>query len=77
VWTSRSRTASATVGSGITSCHCSIGSWLVTMVLAEPWRSSLVAERDDMEPVLFRCAWLHAKIDRTEVRLDPGYGLLL
>jgi hypothetical protein len=31
LWTSRSRMASAKVGSPVTSCQVSIGSWLVTM----------------------------------------------
>ena len=32
LWTRRSRTASAMVGSAITSCQCSTGTWLVMMV---------------------------------------------
>lgn len=37
--------ASPRVGSPITSCQCSTGIWLVTMVEARPWRSSRISSR--------------------------------
>ena len=43
--TRRSRRASAMVGSPITLCQCSTGSWLVMMVDAVPCRSSITSRR--------------------------------
>lgn len=43
LWTSRSRRASAMVASPITSCQCSMGSWLVTIVDADPCLSSITS----------------------------------
>jgi hypothetical protein len=45
LWTKRSRIASASVGWPMTSCQCSTGSWLVTMVEPRPCRSSIISSR--------------------------------
>ena len=44
-WQTRSKTASANVGSAIEGCHLSTGSWLATTVERSPERSSTTSNR--------------------------------